>query len=136
MSTDPAEQQDPDLPDTGPVVEIDPADHPDVSGDPDLRDDLDGGAEPPLDDVDLQAARESVDERDDPEALATDRLLPDVDDDTWEPPQEPTPVADDGYTPSDEAGRETLDDRVAQEEPEPDPLAAGREASDHDLREV
>ncbi|GAB2679388.1 hypothetical protein [Thalassiella azotivora] len=136
MSTDPAQQDT----DPTPVVDVDPADHPDVSGDPELRDDRDGagvaGDEQALDDHDLQAAREPLEGRDDPESLATDRLLPDVDDDTWEPPQEPTPVTEDGYTPSDEAGRETLDDRVAQEEPEPDPLAAGREAADHDLREV
>jgi hypothetical protein len=94
--------------------------------------------DPLAEDRDLGAAGESLDEPDDPGALSTDGLVrdPDDGDSGWDPPQAPTVASAQGYTPSEEAGRESIDDRVRQEEPEPDPAAAGRSDADHDLRET
>ena len=104
--------------------------------DPGLPEPADPAADPRADDPDLAEADGSLDERDDPRSLATDGLTRDVDDDTWEAPHRPSVASSDGYTPSEEAGRESIDERLLQEEPEPDPTAAGRGDADHDLRET
>jgi len=104
--------------------------------DPGFPEPADPDTDPLADDRDLTEAGDSLDERDDPQSLATDGLTRDVDDDTWEAPQRPSVASAEGYTPSEEAGRESIDDRLLQEEPEPDPAAAGQGDADHDLRET
>lgn len=44
-------------------------------------------------------------------------------DESWEPPQDWTPAQDYGNTPAEEHEGETLDQRLEQEVPEPDPYA-------------
>lgn len=92
--------------------------------------------DPLAEDRDLADAGESLDEPDDPGALVTDGLVRESGDDGWEAPQTPSVASTQGYTPSEEAGRESIDDRLGQEQPEPDPTAAGRGDADHDLRET
>lgn len=52
------------------------------------------------------------------EALRTDELRPESEVTEYDPPDEPRPELTDPPTPADERGGETLDERVAQEEPE------------------
>ena len=85
----------------------------------------DPAVDPAAEDPDVATAERELSEVDDPDALATDGLRRDPDDDGWEPPQEP---------PNTEAN-ETLDERLAEEEPEPDPRRAGARDADRDLLE-
>jgi hypothetical protein len=61
-----------------------------------------------------------VDRPDEEDALGTDELLPEPEDSGWDPPDHPSTPTAEGVT-ADSA--ETLDDRLRQEEPEPDPYA-------------
>ena len=101
-----------------------------------LPEPADPSQDPRSDDPDLIEADDSLDERDDPQSLSTDGLMRESGDDGWEAPQVPSVASAEGYTPSEEAGRESIDDRLHQEEPDPDPTAAGRGDADHDLRET
>jgi hypothetical protein len=87
--------------------------------------DVDPAENPAVDDPDVATADRELSEADDPDALSTDGLERDPDDDGWEPPQE---------APNTEAN-ETLDERLAEEEPEPDPRRAGARDADRDLLE-
>lgn len=87
-------------------------------------------------DPDVATADASLDEPDDPGELATDGLVRDPDEDGYDPPDAPSTPTAAGYTGADEAGEETIDERLAQEEPEPDPYSAGAQQADHDLRET
>ena len=89
----------------------------------------------PADDPDVLAASSQLDERDDPGALATDGLEADPDDDGWEPPDHPGPVTELSDAPTVDTPS-SLDERLAEEEPERDPADAGRADAEHDLRET
>jgi hypothetical protein len=80
----------------------------------------------------------SVDDEDQPSNV--DGLPdPDVDDELdrgYSPPESWSAAQGFGNTPYEEATGETLDQRVAQEEPEPDPYDAADEAADGDDEEL
>lgn len=67
----------------------------------------------------------SVDNEDQPQStgdsMTDDRGLPDPLDEGYSPPEKWSPAEGFGNTPYEEALGETLDQRIAQEEPEPDP---------------
>lgn len=69
-------------------------------------------------DPDLDAARDVSVEGD---ALTTDDLLPEEDMTEYEPPEDPSTPTVLGETELDEEIGETIDDRLAQEEPEERP---------------
>jgi hypothetical protein len=68
--------------------------------------------------------------------LTTETLLPEKDGDGSDPPDAPSPALATGVTAADEAGQETIDQRLQQEEPEPDPYAAGARDAEHDVLET
>ncbi|WP_219924545.1 DUF5709 domain-containing protein [Nocardioides campestrisoli] len=74
----------------------------------------------------------SVDDEDQPQgdgdSLVSDRGLPDPLDEGYSPPEKWSAAQRFGNTPYEEATGETLDQRVAQEVPEPDPYEAAAEA--------
>ncbi|HYJ66628.1 MAG TPA: hypothetical protein VEX15_03085 [Nocardioidaceae bacterium] len=77
----------------------------------------DADVEPATDDPDLEAARSQAPSND-PMALTTEELRPEDDLVEYEPPYEPTPETAQGFTAQDERVGESLDERLAQEEPE------------------
>ncbi|MGI4895228.1 MAG: hypothetical protein ACRYF3_08965 [Janthinobacterium lividum] len=88
-----------------------------------------------VDDPDLRAADSSLDAPEDPDDLSTDTLQPDDQDDTWEPEQHLS-YATAELIASEDPDHETLDERLAQEEPD---VGADRGAavdSAHEIREV
>ena len=103
---------------TEPPYDIDPVDAQQPN-------EADPAVDPAAEDPDVAAAARELSEVDDPDMLTTDGLQRDPDDDGWEPPQE---------APNTEEN-ETLDERLAEEEPEPDPLAAGARDAERDLLE-
>jgi hypothetical protein len=68
-------------------------------------------------DPDLEAARAQVSGHD-PDALTTEELRPEDEMIEYEPPDRPTPETASGHTVEDELVGETLDERLAQEEPD------------------
>lgn len=83
----------------------------------------------------------SVDPEDQPQSTgdsqADDRGLEEPLDEGYSPPEKWSPGQGFGNTPYEEAVGETLDQRIAQEEPEPDPyLSAAQETEDLDDGEV
>jgi hypothetical protein len=90
--------------------------------DPDLESEPsdDAEAEPPTDDPDLEAARSQAPDQD-PMALTTEELRPEDELVEYESPYEPTPETAYGYTADDDRVGETLDERLAQEEPDQTP---------------
>jgi hypothetical protein len=88
--------------------------------DPDIEPDPgdDAEVEPATDDPDLEAARSQAPSND-PMTLTTEELRPEEEEKVeYEPPYEPTPETAQGFTAEDERTGETLDERLAQEEPE------------------
>jgi hypothetical protein len=69
-------------------------------------------------DPDLPGQPEEPDEAE-YESLRTDELRPETEATEYEPPDEPSPDLADPRTPADEQAGETLDERIAQEEPDP-----------------
>ena len=67
-------------------------------------------------DPDVEAVEEAV-ELDD-EGLTTDELRPEDEVTEYDPPQEPSTPTSEGLTPRDEEYGETIDERLAQEEPD------------------
>ncbi len=79
----------------------------------------------------------SVDDEDQPQgdgdSLVGDRGLAEPLDEGYSPPEKWSPAEGYGNTPAEEKAGETLDQRIAQEVPEPDPYEqAAREAEDVD----
>ena len=79
----------------------------------------------------------SVDDEDQPQgdgdSLVSDRGLAEPLDEGYSPPERWSPGEGYGNTPAEEEAGETLDQRIAQEEPEPDPyLQAAEETEDVD----
>ena len=77
----------------------------------------------------------SVDDEDQPQgdgdSLVSDRGLAEPLDEGYSPPERWSPGEGYGNTPAEEEAGETLDQRIAQEEPEPDPyLQAAEETED------
>jgi hypothetical protein len=68
-------------------------------------------------DPDVQSIEETASEQDD-EGLTTDELRPEEEVTEFEPPPGPSTPTSDGLTPLDQQYGETIDDRLAQEEPE------------------
>jgi hypothetical protein len=68
-------------------------------------------------DPDLPGVPEDPDEAE-YESLRTDELRPETELTEYEPPDEPSPELEDPQTPAEEQAGETLDERIAQEEPE------------------
>jgi hypothetical protein len=88
--------------------------------DPDIEPEPGDDAEvaaPITDDPDLDAARAQAPTQD-PISLTTEELRPEEELIEYEPPFEPTPETASGSTAADERAGETLDDRLAQEEPD------------------
>lgn len=71
-------------------------------------------------DPDLDAARELSEEREE-DALGTDQLRPEEELTEYAPPEEPSTPTTVRETELDEEVGETIDDRIAQEEPEEQP---------------
>jgi len=71
-------------------------------------------------DPDIDAARELSEEREE-DALVTDDLLPEEEMTEYEPPEAPSTPTALAETELDEADGETIDDRLAQEEPDEQP---------------
>ena len=86
---------------------------------------VDPVVDPAAEDPDVATAALELSEVDDPDMLTTDGLQRDPDDDGWEPPEDAPNLQE----------NETLDERLAEEEPEPDPLRAGARDADRDLLE-
>ena len=83
----------------------------------------------------------SVDDEDQPQgegdSLVDDRGLAEPLDEGYSPPEKWSVAQGFGNTPLEEAEGETLEQRVAQEEPEPDPyVEAAHEAADPDAGQV
>jgi hypothetical protein len=70
------------------------------------------GPDPDLESIEEEAAE------DDDAGLTTDELRPEEDVTEFEPSQEPSTPTSEGLTPRDEEYGETIDDRLAQEEPD------------------
>jgi hypothetical protein len=68
-------------------------------------------------DPDVRSVEEAAAEDDD-EGLTTDELRPEEEVTEFEPPQQPSTPTSEGLTPLEEEYGETIDDRLAQEEPE------------------
>jgi hypothetical protein len=68
-------------------------------------------------DPDVQSIEEAAAEQDE-EGLTTDELRPEEDVTEFEPPPGPSTPTSEGLTPSEQEYGETIDDRLAQEEPE------------------
>ena len=71
-------------------------------------------------DPDVQSIEEAASEQDD-EDLTTYELRPEEEATEFEPPPGPSTPTSDGLTPLDQEYGETIDDRLAQEEPEEEP---------------
>jgi hypothetical protein len=71
-------------------------------------------------DPDVQSVEDAAAEADE-EGLTTDELRPEEEVTEFEPPQGPSTPTSEGLTPLEEEYGETIDDRLAQEEPEPEP---------------
>jgi hypothetical protein len=82
----------------------------------DQYDEVYDGPDPEVQSVD-EARPEVGEER----TLVTERLLPEDDTDEFEPPQQPSTPTSEARTPLDEQYGETIDDRLAQEQPEQEP---------------
>jgi hypothetical protein len=108
------ERPEPDAPE----MDAPDAERIDPDFDPEPGDDVE--VEAPTDDPDLEAARSQASDQD-PMALTTEELRPEDELVEYEPPYEPTPETAYGYTPDDERVGETLDERLAQEEPDETP---------------
>ncbi|GAB2865090.1 DUF5709 domain-containing protein [Nocardioides pacificus] len=82
----------------------------------------------------------SVDDEDQPQgdgdSLVSDRGLSEPLDEGYSPPEKWSPAQGFGNTPLEEATGETLDQRIAQEEPEPDPYAEAEALEEDDEHEV
>jgi hypothetical protein len=70
-------------------------------------------------DPDVQSIEEAASEQDD-EGLTTDELRPEEEVTEFEPPPGPSTPTSEGLTPREQEYGETIDDRLAQEEPEPE----------------
>ncbi len=70
-------------------------------------------------DPELQSIEDAGAEDD--EGLTTDELRPEEEVTEFEPPQGPSTPTSEGLTPLEEEYGETIDDRLAQEEPEREP---------------
>ena len=68
-------------------------------------------------DPDVQSIEEAASEQDD-EGLTTDELRPEEEVTEFEPPPGPSTPTSEGLTPLEQEYGETIDDRLAQEEPE------------------
>jgi len=68
-------------------------------------------------DPDVQSIEEAASENDE-EGLTTDELRPEEEVTEFEPPRGPSTPTSDGLTPREQEYGETIDDRLAQEEPE------------------
>ena len=68
-------------------------------------------------DPDVQSIEEAASGQDD-DGLTTDELRPEEEVTEFEPPPEPSTPTSDGPTPMEQEYGETIDDRLAQEEPE------------------
>lgn len=68
-------------------------------------------------DADLESLEEAAAEED-VEGLTTDELRPEEEVTEFEPPAEPSTPTADALTPLDEEYGETIDERLAQEEPD------------------
>jgi hypothetical protein len=90
---------------------------------------------PELDDPDLRAADSALEDPDDPDNLSTDTLDADDQDDTWEPDQHLSNATAEIIVDGDR-DEETLDERLAQEEPDVDVTAGGDVDSDQEYRQV
>lgn len=66
-----------------------------------------------------------------PEDTLVDRGVDDVLDEGYSPPERYSAAESFGNTPQEEERGETLDQRIAQEEPEPDPYLAAAEEAEH-----
>jgi hypothetical protein len=108
------ERPEPDAPE----MDAPDAERIDPDFDPEPGDDAE--VEAPTDDPDLEAARSQASDQD-PMALTTEELRPEDELVEYEPPYEPTPETAHGYTADDERVGETLDERLAQEEPDETP---------------
>jgi hypothetical protein len=75
-------------------------------------DEVYNGPDPDVESIEEDAAQ------DDDEGLTTDELRPEEDATEFEPSQEPSTPTSEGLTPRDEEYGETIDDRLAQEEPD------------------
>lgn len=91
-------------------------DHLDPDVEPEPGDDAEVES-PSTDDPDLEAARAQAPSQD-PQALTTEQLRPETELTEYEPPYGPTPETAAGVTAADERAGETLDERLAQEEPD------------------
>jgi len=82
----------------------------------------------------------SVDDEDQPQStgdsLTDDRGLDDPLDEGYSPPEKWSPAEKFGNTPYEEATGETLDQRLAQEEPEPDPYQLAADETENVSGEV
>ena len=68
-------------------------------------------------DPDVQSIEQAASEQDD-EGLTTDELRPEEEVTEFEPPPGPSTPTSEGLTPLEQEYGETIDDRLAQEEPE------------------
>jgi len=68
-------------------------------------------------DPDVQFIEDAASE-DDEEGLTTDELRPEEEVTEFEPPRGPSTPTSEGLTPAEQEHGETIDDRLAQEEPE------------------
>jgi hypothetical protein len=78
---------------------------------------------------------DEVEEQDQADALSTDTLDPDENDETWEPDQHLSNATAEIILDGDR-GEETLDERLAQEEPDVDATRGGGADSDAEYRQV
>jgi hypothetical protein len=119
------ERPEPDAPemDAPETERIDPDLKPETERiDPDLEPEPGDDTEvaPSTDDPDLEAARSQAPDQD-PMALTTEELRPEDELVEYEPPYEPTAETAQGLTAEDERVGGTLDERLAQEEPDEPP---------------
>ena len=82
----------------------------------------------------------SVDDEDQPQSsgdsMADDRGLEDPLDEGYSPPERWSPAEGFGNTPYEEATGESLDQRIAQEEPEPDPYELAADETENVSGEI
>ena len=69
-------------------------------------------------DPQMQSIEEAEREEHDDEGLTTEELRPEEELTEWEAPREPSTPTAEGYTELDEEYGDTIDERLAQEEPE------------------
>jgi hypothetical protein len=82
-------------------------------------DEVDAVGDEELSESDRDPARELENELE-ADALGTDQLRPEDDVVEYEPPDAPSAASRQGVIPEEEGRTETLDERLAQEQPEPD----------------